>query len=163
MPTVSDTSPISNLAYIGRLDLLREQFSELFIPGAVQTELLNLPVASIRNEIDDAKRAGWLKTRPATNTALISLLMVELHAGEAEAIALALEMRADRLLLDERDGRAMARHLGLSTTGALGVLLRAKKTRRIEAIKPEIVALRSKAGFFIHPALEATILIKAGE
>jgi predicted nucleic acid-binding protein len=117
MPTVSDTSPISNLAYIGRLDLLREQFSELFIPEAVQTELLNLPVPSIRKVIDDAKRAGWLKTRPATNAALISLLMVELHAGEAEAIALALEMKADRLLLDERDGRAMARHFGLPTTG----------------------------------------------
>jgi predicted nucleic acid-binding protein len=48
-------------------------------------------------------------------------------------------------------------------TGALGVLLRAKKTRRIKAIKPEIVALKSKAGFFIAPALEAAILIKAGE
>jgi predicted nucleic acid-binding protein len=162
MPTVSDTSPISNLAYIGRLDLLREQFSELFIPEAVQTELLNLPVP-IRKVIDDAKRAGWLKTRPATNTALISLLMVELHAGEAEAIALALEMKTDRLLLDERDGRAMARHLGLPTTGVLGVLLRAKKTGRISAIKPEIVTLRRKAGFFIAPALEAAILTEAGE
>jgi predicted nucleic acid-binding protein len=163
MPTVSNTSPISNLAYIGRLDFLREQFSELFIPEAVQTELLNLPVASIRKVIDDAKRAGWLKTRPATNAALISLLMVELHAGEAEAIALALELRADRLLLDEREGRAMARLLGLPTTGALGVLLRAKKTGRISAIKPEIVTLRRKAGFFIAPALEAAILTEAGE
>ena len=103
-----------------------------------------------------------MKTRPATNAALISLLMVELHAGEAKAIALAPEMKADRLLLDERDRRAMARHFGLLTTGALGVLLRAKKTR-IKAIKPEIVALKSKAGFFIAPALEAAILIKAGE
>ena len=163
MPTVSDTSPISNLAYIGRLDLLREQFSELFIPQAVQTELLNLPVASIRKVIDDAKRAGWLKVQPATNTSLITLLMVELHADEAEAIALALEMKADRLLLDERDGRAVARHLGLPTTGALGVLLRAKKTGRIHAIKPEIATLRRKAGFFIGPALEAAILTEAGE
>ena len=104
-----------------------------------------------------------MKTRPASNANLVSLLTVELHPGEAEAIALALEMTADRLLIDERDGRKLARQLGLRLTGVLGVLLRAKKTGRIQAIKPEIEALRTKARFFVASHLETAILAEAGE
>ena len=94
---------------------------------------------------------------------MISLLRVDLHQGEAEAIALALEMKTDRLLIDERDGRMAARQLGLPVTGVLGVLLRGKKTGRIPRVKPELDALRTKAHFFIAPELEAAILADAGE
>ncbi len=93
----------------------------------------------------------------------MSLLALELHLGEAEAIALALEMKAEYLLIDEREGRTLARQLGLRITGVLGVLLRAKRRGQIEAIKPEIEALRSHARFFIAPALESAILAEAGE
>lgn len=102
MPSVSNTSPISNLACIGRLNLLRDQFSEVHVPSAVETELQNIPDRHIRDVVEEAKRTGWLKPRPATNTKLISLLMMELHQGEAEAIALALEMKAGHLLIDEK-------------------------------------------------------------
>jgi predicted nucleic acid-binding protein len=163
MPTVSNTSPISNLAWIGRLNLVREQFQVVWIPKAVETELQNVPDAAVRKDIDDARNQGWLKSRTASDAALVSLLMVELHPGEAEAIALALEMKAGRLLIDEREGRTMARQLGLSLTGVLGVLLRAKKMGKVKAVKPEIDALKNKARFFIAPALEAAILAKAGE
>ena len=67
------------------------------------------------------------------------------------------------MLIDERDGRILARDLGLPVTGVLGILLRAKTTGRIQAIKPEIDALRAKAGFFITASLEAGILAEAGE
>src|SRR5438105_91564 len=123
MPAVSNTSPISNLAWIGRLDLLLDQFHEVWIPKAVETELQNVPEPVVRTAIDEARGQGWLRSRAASDAALISLLAVELHLGEAEAIALALEMKADRLLMDEREGRNMARQLGLSLTGVLGVLL----------------------------------------
>ena len=163
MPAVSNTSPISNLAWIGRLNLLREQFQEVWIPKAVETELQNLPDAAARKAVDDARHQGWLKSRAASDAALVSILMVELHPGEAEAIALALEMKVDHLLIDEREGRTLARQLGLPLTGVLGVLLRAKKKGRIKAVKPEIDALKSKARFFISTALETAILTKAGE
>jgi uncharacterized protein len=163
MPTVSDTSPISNLAWIGRLNLLLDQFHEVWIPKAVETELQNVSDAAARKAIEEARRQGWLKLRPAADTALVSLLMVELHQGEAEAIALALDLKAEHLLIDEREGRSMARQLGLSPTGVLGVLLRAKKMKQIKAVKPEIDALRSKARFFVAPDLEAAVLAKAGE
>jgi predicted nucleic acid-binding protein len=163
MPAVSNTSPISNLACIARLTLLRQQFGEVWIPEAVETELHKIPDPAVQKTIDEAKQIGWLKVRKASNAALISLLTVELHQGEAEAIALALEMKADRLLVDEREGRMTARQLGLPLTGVLGVLLRAKKRGQIQILKSEIDALRSKARFFIAPALEAAVLKQAGE
>ena len=160
MPTVSNTSPISNLAWIGRLDLLLDQFHEVWIPKAVESELQNVPEPTVLTSIDDAKRKGWLKSRVASDAALVSLLTVELHPGEAEAIALALEMKADWLLIDERD---MARQLGLRVTGVLGVLLCGKKMGHLEVIKPELDALRAKAHFFIAPDLERAVLAQAAE
>jgi predicted nucleic acid-binding protein len=126
-------------------------------------ELQSVPDPSVRKTVDEAKRGGWLKSHPASDAALVSLLTLELHPGEAEAIALALEIKADYLLIDEREGRTLARQLGLPITGVLGVLLRAKRRRQIEAVKPEIEALRRQARFFIAPALEAAILAEAGE
>ena len=88
---------------------------------------------------------------------------MELHLGEAEAIALALEMNADRGLIDERDGRLRAHQLGLHVTVVLGILLRAKMAGRLQAVRPEIQALRTRAHFFVAPELEAAILAQAGE
>lgn len=163
MPAVSNTSPVFNLACIGRLNLLREQFAEVWIPSAVEAELRQTPDATVRNTIDQARQAKWLMMRPATDANLISVLTVDLHQGEAEAIALGLEMKAERLLIDEKQGRAMARQLGLQVTGVLGVLLRGKKMGHVDAIKPELEGLRTKARFFIAPELERAILAGAGE
>jgi predicted nucleic acid-binding protein len=57
----------------------------------------------------------------------------------------------------------MARQLGLHVTGVLGALLRGKRMGHLEAIKPEIDALRAKAHFFIAPDLERAILSHAAE
>jgi len=84
-------------------------------------------------------------------------------SGRGGSDRLALEMKAEYLLIDEREGRTLARQLGLPVTGVLGVLLRAKRKQQIEAVKPEIEALRRVARFFIAPALEAAVLADAGE
>ena len=88
---------------------------------------------------------------------------MDLHQGEAEAIRLALETEADWLLIDEKEGREMARRLGLPVTGVLGLLLRAKSMGQIAEIKPELLLLRDQARFFISRELEAEILEGAGE
>jgi predicted nucleic acid-binding protein len=93
----------------------------------------------------------------------VRLLEVELDRGEAEAIALALEIRADLLLLDETDARRVAERVGLRVTGVLGVLLRAKERREIGLVRPELEALRNQARFFRAKTLEQQMLEIAGE
>ncbi|MBI4266596.1 MAG: hypothetical protein HY657_19680 [Acidobacteria bacterium] len=111
MPAVSNTSPIFNLACIDRLALLHNQFGAIWIPGAVDTELREIPDRAIRSRVDDARTGGWLVVRPTTEADLVKLLTVDLHEGEAEAIALAVETKSDWLLRDEREGREFARRL----------------------------------------------------
>ena len=157
MPIISNTSPVLNLAIIGRLDLLKLQFGTVFIPQAVLQELRleeDLPgTPAIRQAID----SGWLVVQGITNVPLVQALKRELDAGESEAIALALEQSADWVLLDEREGRRVAKTFGLNVVGIIGVLLRAEKQSQIEAFEQEITALKTQAGFWINPALLADI------
>ena len=148
MPAVSNTSPISNLAFIGRLDLLKSQFADLWIPQAVARELKAHPDHVALAAIDAAIRDQWIRIATPQTTPLHKMLLLQLHPGEAEAIALAVELVADTIIIDEQEGRGLAAQAGLFVTGTLGVLLLAKQSGRISAVKPEIQALRSKARFF---------------
>jgi predicted nucleic acid-binding protein len=94
---------------------------------------------------------------------MVRALRQELDAGEAEAIVLALESRADLLLMDERLGRETAQHLGLRYVGLIGVLIAAKSRGLIGQIKPELNALREVAGFFVDDTLYVQVLKDAGE
>ena len=163
MRAVSNTSPISNLASIGRLELLKSQFSALWIPDAVAKELTAHPDPIAQAAIQTAIRDQWLRIASPGESGLLRLLLSQLHRGEAEAIALATELKADIVLIDEQEGRQLASKIGLIVTGVLGLLLRAKRAGEIHAIKPEIHLLRSKAHFFVSSALEAKILAAAGE
>ena len=163
MRAVSNTSPISNLASIGRLDLLKAQFQSLWIPTAVSQELSLHPDAAARALIEVAIREQWINVVALQDSPLLRTLMLHLHRGEAEAIALATELKADIAIIDEQEGRQFAAQTGLSVTGVLGILLRAKKTGHISMVKSEIDALRVKGRFFVAPALEAKILAEAGE
>lgn len=163
MPAVSNTSPISNLAYIGRLDLLREQFGGISIPSAVRFERANIPDASVRGTVEKAIEAGWVQVLPVGNHALVDILSAGLDRGESEALALALQLKAERVLIDERDGRLAARQLGLPVIGVLGILVQAKKVGSLRAVKPEVEALRRRARFFVDARLERIVLEAAGE
>ena len=135
----------------------------LWIPGAVAEELDSLPdpvaLAAIQTAICDQ----WIKTMAPHESNLLSVLLSTLHKGEAEAIALATQLSADIVIIDEQEARQTATQAGLSVTGVLGVLIRAKLAGHIAAIKPEIGALRDKARFFIAPSLEAKVLSSVGE
>lgn len=96
MLAVSNTSPISNLASIGRLDLLKAQFSELRIPPAVAQELAlhrdPVAIAAIESALRD-----WIPIVKPEDTALRRMLLRQIDRGEAEAIALATETRKNEL------------------------------------------------------------------
>jgi len=112
---VSDTSPILNLARIGRLDLLPSLYEQLLIPPAVCAELA-APKGDVFETLD-ATSIPWLILGVPNDQDRVRELSGNLDAGEAEAIVLAVERRAELLLVDERRGRRTAAAMGLRITG----------------------------------------------
>lgn len=161
MSIVSNASPLISLARIGQLDLLRQLYSELLIPEAVWQEVVIEGAGQPGAE--QVQGATWIRTQAVTNHSLVLALRQELDTGEAEAIVLALEQKAELLLMDERLGRETARHLGLRYTGLIGVLTEAKHKKLISTIKPQLDALRDAAGFRLGDALYRRVLQDAGE
>ncbi|MDZ8136933.1 MAG: DUF3368 domain-containing protein [Nostoc sp. DedQUE04] len=156
MIVVSDTSPINNLAAINHLHLLQQLYGTVLIPEAVYRELTdpNFPVAGAT----EAQTFIWIQTRPVQDRTLVEALSNELDIGEAEAIALALEMKANQVLIDERRGRMIAARLNLGYTGILGILVEAKSQRLISAVKPLLDALINQAGFWVAEPLYKRVL-----
>lgn len=161
MIVVSDTSPLMNLAAIGQLGLLEQLLGKVLIPEAVLQELSIMGLEQFGTK--EIQKLPWIETRSVTNRTLVDSLLLELAKGEAEAIALATEMRADLLLLDERLARRAASRLGLRFTGLLGLLIEAKHRGFIVAVKPVLDALTTKAGFWVSRDLYARALQAAGE
>jgi len=93
-----------------------------------------------------------------SNTALIHLLLHDLHRGEAESIALALEVKPDILLLDETEARQVAGSYGLPVTGTLGVLIRASRDGQVSSLEEEMNMVRNSGHFWIHDSLYGRIL-----
>jgi len=87
----------------------------------------------------------------------------KLDNGESEAIILALELKTDLLLIDERRGRAEAQRLGIRITGLLGFLLEGKKRGFIVVVKPLMDKLIENSIFWISPLLYDRILLLAQE
>ncbi len=156
MIIVSDTSPINNLAAIGHLHLLKALYGQLIIPEAVYQELTSpdFPVAGAI----EVQTLDWIKTQAVTNQAVLVSLSEELDPGEAAAIALAVELQATQLLIDERRGRLIADRFELSYTGILGILIEAKHQNLIPAVKPLLDALINQAGFWIAAPLYKRVL-----
>lgn len=159
MIVVSDTSPITNLAAIGQLDLLRQLYQQVIIPEAVFQELMTQggqhPGAIVQ-------QLAWVEMRAVVNRNVVKALRAELDEGEAEAITLAQELAANVLLMDERLGRAAAARFGLKVVGILGVLIEAKRQGLIHEVKPLVEALM-ELGFRIGPNLYQQVLLTAGE
>jgi len=161
MSIVSNASPLINLARISELDLLRRLYGELVLPEAVWHEVVVKGAG--QPGVNEMEAAPWIRTRPVANRQLVQALQQELDAGEAEAIALALETRAELLLMGEHLGRETARHLGLRHTGLIGLLIEAKRKGLISRVKPHLDALRDVVGFRVSDALYRRVLQDEGE
>ena len=163
---VSDASPLICLSAIRQFNLLRFLYGEVLIPTAVWREITRVPAfssAASPQAAEDARAEGWLQVMTAGNRPLVTQLETLLDPGEAEAIGLAVEHAPSLLLIDERDGRQVARTLKVPITGTLGVLLRAKTVGFVPAIKPLLTELVEQHHFRLHPSLLRQVLTEAGE
>ena len=158
MIVVSDTSPITNLIQINKLEILRLLFQKIIIPVSVFEEL-----NKIKSQKEIIQNSDWIEIKSAIDRDSIKLLQQKIDFGEAESIILAGELHADFLLIDELKGRKLAEQNGLKIIGLLGVLLKAKKEKLIPEIKPLLDSLINDASFRIHPMLVNDLLIAAGE
>ncbi|MEH2279755.1 MAG: DUF3368 domain-containing protein [Nostoc sp.] len=164
MIIVSDTSPITNLAAIGQLDLLHQLYSRVIIPQAVFNEMVGID--KVVPGAVEVQQLSWIQTQTIVNSQQVTEIQENqnnIDLGEAEAIILSLELKADLLLMDERRGRTVATSYGLNVTGLLGVLLQAKKQRLIPAIKPLIDRLIATADFRVNQELYTIVLQSANE
>lgn len=121
-----------------------------------------VPPAVMREAQSLTERPAWLLERPLAQPLPPAILDAGLGAGESEALALALEARAERVLLDELAGRKLARRLGVPVVGSVGVLLAARRKGLIPTLHEPLERLRN-SGFRMDEDLYETALRQAGE
>ena len=153
MIVVSDTSPLTALLTVGEERLLTKLFDEVVIPLAVRNELLRK-----HDRLPD-----WLRIASVQDTAHVDKFSQLVDAGEAEAIALALELHADRVLMDERKGRKLATQEGVAVIGLLGVVLLAKRKALIPSARKLLQRMENEAGMYLAPDIRDTALKTVGE
>lgn len=162
MPAVvSDSSPFVYLAALGRFELLRVLYAEVFIPPAVWNEVAVDGEGRVEADLlRNACSAGWVKVERITTS--IPTELRKLDDGEREAIALAKEKHAI-LVIDEARGRNAAAKLGIQCTGTVGVLVEARLRGLVPLLRPELERLRSQSNFRFTESLFEAALLRAGE
>ena len=161
MPTqivISNNSPLVGLLGLDLLFLLRDLYTEVWIPRKVEKEFLKKDPIVRREALENAP---WIKTVDLTDPRTAAV-HTELDEGEAEALALANEHDAHLVLLDEKRGRQKAKKIGLMTKGTVGVLLEAKEEGLIDVIKPFLIQLQAN-GMHLSELLIKDALQAAGE
>ncbi len=153
MIVVSDTSPLTALLTVGEATLLPNLFHEVIVPEAVRRELT-------RNH---SPLPDWLRTATVQDTAQVGKYAEIVDAAEAEAIELARELQADRLLIDERKGRKLAVQEGVAVIGLLGVVLLAKRKVLIPSARTLLARLDQEAGMYLTPDIRDAALNSVGE
>jgi len=144
---VSDTTPISNLLHLEKVSLLTELFGTVYIPVAVATELET--AFSVSKIWRDCLARKQIAIESISNAILAKQLTPFLHQGEAEAICLALEKQAKLCLIDDKDGRTIARMNSVPIFGTVGLLLKAKNAGLITSVKHSMDKLRNEHHFWI--------------
>ena len=157
---IVNTAPLIFLAKLDRLELLRQGVDLVYVPTVVLDELRAVPDEA--TEKVQLLIGEWLVEKSCTQPGFITLAEQSVDAGEAQVVALALELNTRDVVLDDLDARRFARGSGLEPIGTLGLLLAAKRNGLIDSIVPEIEALRN-AGFRLSESLTRVILAEAGE
>lgn len=174
MIVISDSAPITYLAKIGSLSILKNLYSTIFIPSEVWNELMS-PIllknrdipSDIKFEIE-AKEAGWLIVKDPENDKYLEIalnLSRDLGRGESYAIALSLELSADLLLINDKKAKETAEELGINTKWITEILLEAVEKNFIKNFQEfkEIFESMIENGLWIEREHYKNIFTKAKE
>ena len=158
MIVIADTTPLNYLVLIDGVEILPQLYGRVLIPLAVWEEFQ-------RPETPEAVRAwvgqppAWLEVRAVERNP--DPAVQNLGAGEREAIALAEELHADRLIMDDRAARRVARQRNLIVIGTLGVLAEAAERELLDF--PDAIARLQQTTFYISPEVLNLLLQRYGK
>ena len=151
---------ILNLSLLGLERVLPAIFGDVHAPPAVRDEFLRLVKTDPRFASLVFPTFIIIRAPAALHP---SLNTPRLDAGECEALSLAFEIQASRVLMDEKAGRAAAAALGLQCVGLLGILVEARRRNLIAHLGIHLDRLQSEARFWFSPTLRQQVLQLAGE
>ncbi len=157
-PVIINNSPLVFLWILNLLPLLRELYTDVWIPEEVQEEFLGTDTIARRSSLNGAP---WIRTVSLTDPQSASVYG-RLDRGEASVLALAEEHDPHLVIIDEKKAREEAKRIGLPVRGTVGVLLEAKKKGLTDAIKPFLDALRDN-GMYLDQSFIDDVLQFAGE
>lgn len=155
---VSNTSPLQYLHQAGQIDLLPRLYHRVLVPTPVVAELAEGRSRGV--DLPDPEELAWA-TVVAPPAAELLALVPDLGPGERGAIAVAVTRRLV-VVLDDALARRHAALLGLTCTGTLGILIRAKREGHLATIRPVLERLESLR-FRLDPATRAAVLDLAQE
>jgi len=158
---VTDTSVVLNLCCLHQEKLLARLFDTIHAPPAVAGEFQRLSRVDSRFHGLTFPEFIHIET-PAKVPALLAGNR-KLHAGEIDALSLAIERKVDLVLMDEQAGRSTAGSMGLHCIGILGILIQAKSAGLLPEVSLLLDLLETRAGFWIAPALRKRVLGLARE
>ncbi len=147
MIVVSDASPLIALSSVDRLDLLQLLFDTVIIPVVVRDEVMGVTSKNIR------ELPFFIRVEPVAAEFPVRFLKMNLHAGESEAIALALERGIQGIILDDKHAREIAADLGLKVIGTLGVFILAKRRGFLIEMRPIMAQIIERVNFRIAPSV----------
>jgi hypothetical protein len=156
---VCNATPLIALSLIDQLPLLRDIYQSILIPAAVHQEVMAGGTSGVG--ATELEEADWIQVIQLRDPARAELLS-DLDRGEAEVLALSLELNAEIAIIDDRLARLHAKRLGIQLTGTLGVLLRAKERGVIGQMRPFVERLR-RGGIRLSSAVAEEALRLAGE
>lgn len=153
MTVVSDTTALTTLLKVGRVDLLEKLFGRVLIPPTVDRELREYHAAV----------PPFCQSHPVPESDRLRRLLQQADAGESEAICLAVEARAEILLIDDKKGRRLAQAEGLRCLGLPAVLLEAKAQGFIGSLAEMLDLLERRGNFCLSARSRSALLRQARE
>lgn len=153
MIVVADTSSLNYLVLIGHIEILPYFYQRVLIPPSVWKELQDVGTPDLVRAWA-AGAPGWLERHSLKTPPDLSLSFLD--SGEREAIALALEVGADRLVADETLARQEAKRRNVSVIGTLGILRNAAHANLL--LLPEALSKLQRTNFFVAPELIRSLL-----